>query len=78
MVEVVWDGVKILKKKGENLMGMIFKNFENKWVIKGREQGLEQGREQEYRRMTEYFKEQARKQGIEYTPPPPPEDRDKN
>ena len=65
MVEVVWDGVKILKKKGENLMGMIFKNFENKWIVKGREQ--------EYRRITEHFEEQARKQGIDYTPPPPPD-----
>jgi hypothetical protein len=45
VVEAIWDGLKILKKKGENLMGMIFKNFENKWIMKGREQGLEQGRE---------------------------------
>ena len=71
VVEVMWDGLKILKKKGENLMGMIFKNFENKWIMKGREQGLEQGleqgREQEYRRITE----ELRRQGIEYTPPPP-------
>ncbi len=44
-------------------MGLIFKDFENKWIKKGREQ--------EYRRMTEHFEEQARKQGIEYTPPPP-------
>ena len=75
MVEVVWDGVKILKKKGENLMGMIFKNFENKWIMKGRvegreegrEEGLEKGREQEYRRITE----ELRRQGIDYTPEPP-------
>ena len=43
MVEAIWDGVKALKKKGESLMGMIFKDFENKWVKKG----IEQGREQE-------------------------------
>lgn len=67
IVEVVWDGVKILKKKGENLMGMIFKNFENKWIIKGRKQGLSQGCEQEYKRITE----ELRKQGIDYTPQPP-------
>ena len=78
MVEAVWDGLKILKKKGESLMGLIFKDFENKWVKKGREQGLEQGREQEYRRMTEHFEKQARKQGIEYTPPPPPERAEKD
>ena len=52
-------------------MGMIFKNFENKWIVKGREQGreqgLEQGREQEYRRITE----ELRRQGIDYTPQPP-------
>lgn len=51
-------------------MGLIFKNFENKWVMKGREQ--------EYRRIIEYLKEQARKQGVEYTPPPPPEDMSKD
>ena len=75
MVEVVWDGLKILKKKGESLMGMIFKNFENMWIMKGREQGIEQGleqgieqgREQEYKRITE----ELRKQGIDYTPEPP-------
>ena len=63
-------------------MGMIFKDFENKWVKKGREQGIEQGlaqgREQEYKRITEYMKEQADKQGIDYTPPPPPERTDKD
>ena len=52
-------------------MGMVFKELENKWVKKGREQGreqgLEQGREQEYRRITE----ELRKQGIDYTPQPP-------
>ena len=73
MVEVAWDGLKILKKKGESLMGLVFKNFENKWVIKGREEG----REEEYARITEYLKEQAREQGVEYTPPPPPEDMSK-
>lgn len=41
---------------------MIFKNFENKWIMKGREQG----REQEYRRITE----ELRRRGIDYTPPP--------
>ena len=44
-------------------MGMIFKELENKWVKKGREQG----REQEYKRITE----ELRKQGIDYTPQPP-------
>ena len=60
-------------------MGMIFKELDNKWVKKGREQGrkqgfeqgreqgLEQGREQEYKRITE----ELRKQGIDYTPQPP-------
>ena len=71
VVEVVWDAIKAMKKKGESLMGMIFKDFENKWVKKGRlqgiEQGIEQGREQEYKRITE----ELRKQGIDYTPPPP-------
>ncbi len=42
---------------------MIFKNFENKWILKGREEG----REQEYKRITE----ELRRQGIDYTPQPP-------
>ncbi len=63
MVEVIWDGVMALKKTGEDLMGMIFKQLENKWVKKGRDQG----RDQEYRRITE----ELRKQGIDYTPQPP-------
>ena len=75
IVEVVWDGIMAVKRKGEDLMGMVFKELENKWVKKGREQGreqgleqgLEQGREQEYRRITE----ELRKQGIDYTPQPP-------
>lgn len=73
MVEAVWDSIIAIKRKGETLMGMIFKNLPNKWILKGIEQGLEQGREQEYKRMAAHFEEQARKQGIEYTPPPPPE-----
>ena len=56
-------------------MGMIFKELENKWIKKGREQGRkqgfeqgrEQGREQEYKRITE----ELLKQGIDYTPQPP-------
>lgn len=43
LVKAAWDGVRILKKKGENLRGMIFKNSENKWIMKMHEQGLEQG-----------------------------------
>ena len=74
MVEVMWDGIIEIKRKGEGLMGMIFKNLPNKWIMKG----IEEGREQEYERMTEYFKEQARKQGVEYTPPPPPERTEKD
>ena len=77
VVEVVWDGITEIKRKGESLMGMIFKNLPNKWILKGIEHGIERGREQEYRRITEYLEEQARKQGVEYTPPPPPDDMDK-
>jgi len=73
MVEVMWDGIIEVKRKGESLMGMIFKNLPNKWILKG----IEQGREQEYKRITEYFREQAREQGVEYTPPPPPNGTDK-
>lgn len=67
MVEVAWDGIMSLKRKVEDLMGMIFKELENKWVKKGREQGLEQGREQEYKRITA----ELRRQGIDFTPKPP-------
>ena len=62
VVEVMWDGIIAIKRKGENLMGLIFKNLPNKWIMKGQEI--------EYKRMTEHLEEQARKQGIEYTPPP--------
>ena len=48
-----------MKRKREYLMGMIFKNLPNKWVLKGQEM--------EYKRMTE----ELRKKGIDYTPPPP-------
>ena len=44
-------------------MGLIFKNLPNKWIMKGREQG----REQEYKRITE----ELHRQGIDYTPQPP-------
>ena len=87
IVEVAWDGLKILKKKGESLMGMVFKNFENKWIMQGREQGIEQGLEQgleqgieqgleqglEQGREQEYKRitEELRRQGIDYTPDPP-------
>ena len=71
MVEAVWDGIIEIKRKVEGLMGMIFKNLPNKWIMKGIEEGiergLEQGREQEYRRITE----ELRRQGIDYTPQPP-------
>ena len=63
IVEVMWDGIIEIKRKGESLMGMIFKNLPNKWILKG----IEQGREQEYRRITE----ELRRQGIDYTPQPP-------
>ena len=66
MVEAVWDGIIEIKRKGEGLMGMIteeFKNLPNKWIMKG----IEDGREQEYKRITE----ELRKQGIDYTPQPP-------
>ena len=59
VVEVIWDGLIELKRKGEGLVGMIFKNLPNKWVLKGKEI--------EYKRITE----ELRKQGIEYMPPPP-------
>lgn len=75
MVEAIWDGLIELKRKGESLMGMIFKNLPNKWVMKGIEQGLSQGieqglsqgREQEYERIIA----ELRRQGVEYTPTPP-------
>ena len=61
MVEAVWDGMIAVKKKVEGLMGLIFKDLENRWVRKGREQG----REDEYNRIIEALREQ----GIDYTPP---------
>ena len=69
IVEVVWDGIMAVKRKGEDLMGMVFKELENKWVKKGREQGreqgLEQGREQGREQGLEQGREQGREQGLE-------------
>ena len=40
------DGSRYIIKKGGELMGLLFNNFENKYVARGRKEGLEQGLEQ--------------------------------
>ncbi len=47
LIDVVFDGFRYIIKKGAELMGLLFDNFENKFVVRGRKQGLKQGIEQE-------------------------------
>ena len=43
LIDVVFDGSRYLYKKGEEKMGLLFDNYENKFVVRGRKQGIEQG-----------------------------------
>ena len=43
LVDVVYDGCRYLIEKGAEIMGLLFDNFENKFVVRGRKQGMEQG-----------------------------------
>ena len=69
MVEAVWDGLIALKKKAEGLMGLIFKDLENRWFRKGREEGIalgrEEGREQGMERGLERGLERGMERGLE-------------
>lgn len=46
LVEVVFDGCRYLIRKGAETMGLLFDNFENKFVVRGRKQGHEQANAQ--------------------------------
>ena len=46
LIDVVFDGCRYLLAKGVEFMGLLFDNFENKFVVRGKEQGLKQGRKQ--------------------------------
>ena len=43
LIDVVFDGTRYIVKKGVEFMGLLFDNFENKFVVRGRKQGIEQG-----------------------------------
>lgn len=43
LIDVVFDGCRYLIGKGAEIMGLLFDNFENKFVVRGRKQGLKQG-----------------------------------
>ena len=43
LIDVVFDGCRYIIKKGGEFMGLLFDNFENKFVVRGRKQGIEQG-----------------------------------
>ena len=43
LIDVVYDGCRYLIEKGAEIMGLLFDNFENKFVARGRKQGIEQG-----------------------------------
>ena len=42
LIDVVYDGCRYLIEKGAEIMGLLFDNFENKFVVRGRKQGQEQ------------------------------------
>ena len=54
LVEVVFDGCRYLIGKGAETMGLLFDNFENKFVVRGRKQGIEQEREQAHVQINEW------------------------
>ena len=45
LIDVIFDGCRYLIKKGVEIMGLLFDNFENKFVVRGRKQGLEQAKD---------------------------------
>ena len=47
LIDVVFDGCRYIIKKGVEFMGLLFDNFENKFVVRGRKQGEKQGEERE-------------------------------
>ncbi len=42
LIDVVFDGFRYLIGKGAEIMGLLFDNFENKFVVRGRKQGRKQ------------------------------------
>lgn len=46
LIDVAFDGCRYIIKKGGELMGLLFDNFENKFVVRGRKQGRKQGHDQ--------------------------------
>ena len=47
LIDVIFDGCRFIIKKGVEIMGLLFDNFENKFVVRGRKQGQKEGQEQE-------------------------------
>ena len=43
LIDVVFDGCRYLLAKGVEIMGLLFDNFENKFVVRGRKQGQKEG-----------------------------------
>ena len=46
LIDVIFDGCRYLIGKGAEIMGLLFDNFENKFVVRGRKQGEKQGEKQ--------------------------------
>ena len=42
LIDVIFDGCRYLIGKGAEIMGLLFDNFENKFVVRGRKQGQKQ------------------------------------
>ena len=65
LMDVLFDGSRYIIKKGGELMGLLFNNFENKYVARGRKEGLERGLEQGLSQGREQGLSQGREQGLE-------------
>lgn len=64
LIDVVFDGCRYIIKKGAEFMGLLFDNLENKFVVRGRKQGIEQGLKQGMEQGLKQGMEQGVKQGV--------------
>ena len=76
LIDVIFDGCRYLLAKGVEIMGLLFDNFENKFVVRGRKQGQKEA----YARWKAWISEnpdikQLIEEGKVETPPEPPADR---
>ena len=73
LVEVAYDSAKWLIIRGGEFMGLLFTPARNKYVALGEERGEARGEARTVARFADWFarKEQAEKEGKDFTEPPP-------